>query len=762
MKYKFKHGEMKIGKNKESGGAGLPHEDIKIIRHEYGVPVIKALNLEDAYYGMGIMHAYDRMFQMWFVKVLFEGRASEYFGNRDDLIGIDKYFRTLNFRPAGVSHSGGKGGSAGSSAISRNGTAAESTDRDNKDKSEEIPHNISGWLNAYIAGIEDFRKTGYRPFEFRLTGLKPEPWEREDIFALSRVMAYVGLAESQGAAEKVITEIILQDKRYFNNLGRLFNPYFKGYDYDWFAGIKLKSPLSENVLFDNSIGGSNNWAVSGKLTDSGKPIFCNDPHLEISRLPSIWYEVIVDTPGNWFTGITVPGAPVVASGWNGKYGWGMTFTSADMVDFFIERCKDGKYLKDGRYHPFRERKETIKTKKGRSIDFTVYENEHGFLEGDPYRDGVYLSRKWSGMEGILEKTLVNFLQLPLAGSVKEGIKLTANIDIPSLNWVFADKDGNIGFKMGGIIPRRKKGLSGLLPIPGWDSSYGWDGYLKRDKLPELYNPEQGFIVTANNRLDRDLKGVVQNLPFSSDRADRISEMLMKLKPLDHKKMGEIQMDVYSRQARRVLDFLRPYLEKDPYGSKLLLWDCRFTPESIEATVFEDFYKELMLITGSGILFPEKLGRVIYEETFFFILIHQLVEEEWMKKDGLFKDVNWDSAVKEALERIKNKRKVPWGKRNSIKMKHLLLGDTLFKCLGFNAGPYPLRGSKSTVHQGTMFRFGNRDMSFGPSFRMIADFCGDIDYTVMPGGASGRRFSGYYKREIKNWLTGKYKVITRQQ
>ena len=731
MKYKFQHGEMRIRKAEGDGGSGLPHNDIRIIRHNSGIPVIKALGLEDAYYGMGIMHAYDRMFQMWFVKVLSEGRAAEIFGDREDLINIDKYFRTLKFRSNGSS---------------------------DKSRASDFTDNFSKLLNAYITGVEDFRKSGYVPFEFRVTGYKPEPWEQEDVFALSRIMAYVGLAESQGAAEKVIADVILQDRKYFDNLGVLFNPYFNGYDYNWFKGIKLKSPLSENVIFDNSIGGSNNWAVSGKLTESGKPLFCNDPHLEISRLPSIWYEVIVDTPEAWFTGITVPGAPALASGWNGNYGWGITFTSADTEDFFIEKCREGKYLKDGKYHSFKERKEIIKTKKGRSIDFAVYENEHGFLEGNPYKDEICLSRKWSGMEDVLWKTLSSFFKLPVAHSVKEGMELAANIDIPSLNWVFSDKEGNIGFKMSGIIPRRKRGLSGLLPIPGWDSSYGWEGYLERDKLPSLYNPKEGFIATANNRLDNGLNGILQNLPFSSDRADRISEMLMKLKPLNHEKMVKIQMDVYSRQARRVLDFFRPYLENDPYGRELLVWDCRFTPESTKATVFEDFYREVMIISGTGILFPEKLGRQIYDETLFFILIHKLVEEEWMKKDGLFKNVNWDNVVKEGLKRIKNKKAVPWGTRNSIKMKHLLLGDTVFKYFGFNAGPYPLRGSKSTVHQGAMYRSGNVDMSFGPSFRMIADFGSNRDYTVMSGGASGRLFSGYYKKEIKNWLTGKYKVI----
>ncbi|RKX85833.1 MAG: hypothetical protein DRP57_02905 [Spirochaetes bacterium] len=169
MKYKFQHGEMRIRKAEGDGGSGLPHNDIRIIRHNSGIPVIKALGLEDAYYGMGIMHAYDRMFQMWFVKVLSEGRAAEIFGDREDLINIDKYFRTLKFRSNGSS---------------------------DKSRASDFTDNFSKLLNAYITGVEDFRKSGYVPFEFRVTGYKPEPWEQEDVFALSRIMAYVGLGKS--------------------------------------------------------------------------------------------------------------------------------------------------------------------------------------------------------------------------------------------------------------------------------------------------------------------------------------------------------------------------------------------------------------------------------------------------------------------------------------------------------------------------------------------------------------------------------------
>ncbi len=712
----------------------VPHMDERIVitRDSKGMPHIKAESLGGGYFGLGYMHGYDRAFQLWFTKILMEGRVSEHFGDREELINIDKYFRRLKLNKP-----------------------IDSEDRDIEEDKREL-------IRSYIAGIEYFRKENDLPIEFKLTGVKPSPWELRDCLGVLRLMSYVGLAEGQGAAELVLTEAVMSGEKYFDALARVFEPYFKGYKYEWFKNINLPNPLlkvekgrvpsSDSV----SVGASNNWAVSGKLSETSKPIFCNDPHLEVSRLPSIWYEVVLDTPEVWCHGITVPGAPGFAAGWNGDLAWGITFTSADTEDFFIEECRNGSYLRDNKWFQFRERKEMIKTKKGRVISYSVYENDHGFLLGDPNVEGRYLARKWSGFEPVAGRVLNAFMELPLLKTVRDAMKNARKMVIPSLNWVFADSKDNIGFQMTGNIPKRKRGLSGILPIPGWDSKYGWDGYVASDKLPSLYNPEEGYIITANNRLDGGMKGSLQNMPFSIDRAARIAELIEKLKPLNAEKMKEIQMDVRSLQAKRVIDFTAEYLKGDPLGDRLLGWDCKFTPESVEATIFDDYYRELFIESTGDVLFPRELLIKIYDETLFFLLNHHLVEDEWMKENGLFSGLDWRVIVKKALDRIRGNKFVPWGKRNSIVMRHMLFGETLLGKLGFNEKPHPLRGYKTTIHQGTKYREGKRDMTFGPSYRLIVDLGKRFAYSVIPGGVSGRRFSKYYKSEINDWLCGGYK------
>ncbi len=720
----------------------LPTEErVVVSRGEKGIPIIKAESLEGGYFGLGYMHGYDRAFEMWFTKILVEGRVAEHFGDREELINIDKYFRRLKlYKPI-------------------EGEEADIT----RDKLK--------LMHSYLAGIEYFRRENDIPLEFKITGVKQlSRWELKDCIAFLRLMSYVGLAEGQGSAELILTEAVMRGKKYFDALSEAFNPYFEGYDYNWFKGIKLEHPLVEGfgTKSDNSnnsstlsgMGGSNNWAVNGEWTENASAIFCNDPHLEISRLPSIWYEVIIDTPQMWCQGITVPGAPGIPAGWNGKLSWGITFTAADTEDFFIEACKNGSYLRDDKWFQFRERRELIKTKAGRIITYNVYENDHGFLMGDPNIEGRYLARKWSGYEPVAGRVLNAFLEIPMLSNVKDALNNAEKMVIPSLNWLFADSDGNIGFKMTGTIPKRKKGLSGILPIPGWDSSYGWDGYLSPDELPVVYNPKEGYIVTANNRLDKEYGSFIQNMPFSEDRALRIGELIEELKPLNPEKMKKIQMDVYSKQAKRIVKFVSRYLEGDSIGERLLAWDYNFTPESVEATIFDDFYRELVIETVGEVLFPKDLLVKIYDETLFFLLNHHVIEREWLKgQDGLFAGTDWESVVKRVLEKLKAKEYVNWGKKNSIVMKHLLFGDTILGRLGFNEKKHPLRGYKTTIHQGTKYREGKRDMTFGPSYRLIVDMKAKIAYSIIPGGVSGRRFSRYYKSEINDWLSGNYKSIT---
>jgi len=707
------------------GGQPFPGEEVVIVRGKQGVPHIRAARLEDAFYGLGFMHCYDRMFQMWFMKLLAMGRLSEHLGARTELIGLDRHFKKLHFwRPY-------------------------------PGEEDELPAQVRGWLDGYVAGANAFRDTGYRPLELVLTGIKPEPWLAADVLALGRLTGYVGLADSQSSLELLILGSLLENPSRFESFRRLYEPYLEGYDPAWYEGLKMESPLASPKR-GRSAGGSNNWAVSGKLTRGGGPIFCSDPHLEVSRLPAIWYEAFLDTPTLQLGGGTMPGMPCFFSAWNGKLAWGATYSCAATEDLFVEECRGGMYRKDGAYHPFRERVESLTPKGGREVRFVFHENDHGVLEGDPKIDGRYLVRRWSGgQKGSTASSLEAMMRLCLAQTVAEAVTLIRGVSGTAQNWVLADAEGSISFQMSGLIPLRGQGLSGLLPLPGWDSRYDWQGWIASEHLPHCVNPPENYVVTANNRLDGSCRPAVQTMPFPSDRADRIARLLREGGPLDAQAMKAIQLDVRSPQADRVLEFLKPHLEGHSLGRRLLAWDRRFDTGSREAVLFDLFYRELMIAACDGVLFERRQAREIYDRTLFFVVNGQAIERQWQDPRGIFRDKDWGALGAEVLAGLEGKPLPRWGKWNSLRMRHLLLGRTLLGPL-FNAGPFRFRGSFSTVHQGTKFDREVRDEVFGPSYRLVVDFAQRKCYSALPGGASGRRLSRFYKAGIRQWLEGVYR------
>ncbi len=724
MRFSCKKKVLTIPEKSSAFDQNYPCAAVEIERGKSGFPRIKARDKMDAFFGLGYMHAYDRMFQVQLIRILSSGRMTECFGERPGLLELDRYFKTYPFRR----------------------TEAGEFDRLSADS--------GAVLKAYIAGINTPLAEGYRPLEMRLLGIKAEEWEYTDMAALLRIMAYVGLANMGASVKEDILSGIAGDKGRFTLFGKLFPDQFKNYDPSWLSGLIFTLQRNPADLIE-SAGGSNNWAASGRLCSEGRPLFCNDPHLEVSRLPSLWYEAVLRSPDFYCAGVGIPGGAAVASGCTGALSWGITFGAADTEDFFLEDCKDGAYLCDGRRFDFRRREERIQAKNGKTYRFTVFENDHGILQGNPELEGRLLCRKWIGFSLAAAASVDAFCRLTSAKTVREGMACVENVEIFNLNWVFTDSEGNIGYRMSGAVPVRGRGLSGLLPIPGWRSEFDWQGQVEASQMPSSYNPDCGYIVTANNRITNDNGPPVQTLPLSADRAERIRELLSANTPLDIRKMQEIQYDVFSLEAERVLSLLEPYLQQSERGRKLLNWDRKFTPESRQAAVYDMFYRELIIELCSGLLFDAEEIERMYDGRFFFFVNHRRIEEEWGKGKGLFAGVDRQAAVNSALNRIPHRRPPRWGRRNRLHMRHLLFGKTPVGFL-WNAGPFEFRGHFSTVHQGSAFKRGTPSAgTAGPSYHQITDLKAGRYYSNMPGGASGRPFSRLYRRGIREWLYKKY-------
>ncbi len=720
---------MRLPPRNRPGGLRIPAQDVLIARETSGTPRIRAQTTLDGYYGLGFMHATDRLFQIFATRALGKGRLAEAFGDIPKLIDSDRRSRALRLH------------------------------RVSEDDLAGLGEHAMAVVRAYCAGINDVIDRGHRPFELRLTGNRVEPFTPADILCCLRTIAYVGLDDAQGDMELAIARALAADPGTLRAWRQLFGRSADGYRQEDYrrlvAGADAARPDRERVASPPPPGGSNAWAVAGRLTASGRPLLCNDPHLDITSLPAVWYEAVLETPELWIMGATVAGGPAFASGWNRNLAWGVTYAHADSEDLFVEECRGGRFLRAGRWHPFPVRQEEIRTRSGRSVLAAFYESENGALAGNPHTAGRYLTRRWAGEAPLAGSSMAGLVALNAARDLDEGLAAIDTIRLPGLHWVLCDRSGRIGRRMNAAVPERRGRLSGLLPIPAWRDGVGWDGLRDAGRFPVERDPASGIVVLANQRFGGDASS--QTMTASADRADRIRQMLLAGHrqsggPLTERDMMRIQADVYSLRAERILRFLRDRLRLHPLGRRLLSWDCCMETHSREATSFSQFCHGLLLTACKDVLFPSRTLAAA-DAGPFFTFNFRLIEEAWIAARPPFAAVDWDAIVPAVLDWV-GAEQPPWGE-DPIVVNHVLLGDTPVGRL-LRAGPYLARGDASTVQQGN--RFGRRAKASGPSYRLIVDFADEIAFTALPGGASGRPSSQYYRHGVDDWAAGRYRLV----
>ncbi len=726
---------MRLPPRTRPGGLRIPSQDVQIARESSGTPRIRAQSLLDGYYGLGFMHATDRLFQVFATRALGAGRLAEAFGDMPRLIDSDRRSRALRLHRVSDEDLAGLG------------------------------EHAMAVVRAYCAGLNDVIARGHRPFELRLTGNRVEPFTPADLLCCLRAIAYIGLDDAQGDMELAIARALAADPGTLRAWRQLFGRPADGYrqgdyrrlvvDGHGAAGAAAARQDGERIATAPSPGGSNAWAVAGGLTASGKPLLCNDPHLDITSLPAVWYEAVMETPELWVMGASVAGGPVFASGWNRNLAWGVTYAHVDSEDLFVEECRDGRFLRDGRWHPFPVRQEEIRTRSGRSELVAFHETENGALAGNPHTAGRYLTRRWAGEAPLAGASMAGIIALNAARDLEEGLAAIDAIRVPGLHWVLSDRSGSTGRGMSAAVPVRGGGLSGLLPMPAWRDGVGWDGLWDAGRFAAERDPESGIVVVANQRFGGDASA--QTMTASADRADRIRQMLEAGHdgtggPLTERDMMRIQTDVYSLRAERILRFLRDRLRLHPLGRRLLSWDCCMEADSREATSFSQFVHGLLLTTCKDVLFPSATLAAAADGP-FFTFNFRLIEEAWIAARPPFAAVDWDAIVPAVLDWV-GADQPPWGE-DPIVVNHVLLGETPVGRF-LRAGPFQARGDASTVQQGN--RVGRRAKAAGPSYRLIVDFADEIAFTALPGGASGRPSSQFYRRGVDDWAAGRYRLV----
>ncbi len=707
---------------------------IRIARDAHGVPHISAASEADLYRGLGFCHGTDRALQILLTRILARGRASELLRASADMLALDRFFRRLNL-----------GGDAEAEVA-------------------KVPPADRALAEAYAAGVNQALAVGV-PWELRLLGYrKPEPWTLADSVLTARVVGYVALAQSQGDMERLLVELV-QAGVPRDHLEELFPGLLDDLDIPLLQRVRLGERLvPEAVRWSPALPravASNNWAIAGTRSATGMPLLANDPHLECNRLPAVWYEVMATLGERFCIAATMPGLPAFLLGRTNDLAWGATYTFMDAIDSWIEDCRDGRcrrLTERGEiWVPLRARTEIIRRKRRQPVTVIFHENEHGTLDGDPHQAGLYLATRWAVAAGTGAASLSAMFRILRAPDVAAGREALGGIET-AWNWVLADRHGNIGYQMSGLLPCRAPGRNGLVPLPGWDPHNDWQGFVPAQELPRAINPEAGFFVTANQDLNH--LGQVRpiNLAMGPYRADRIAEILASRHDWTVADLERLQMDVVSPQAARFLAILRPLLPPGAPGDVLREWDGRYDLDSRGAAFFERFYRELV-VEVFGRVCGGDIVRFLAGETGILADFYYNFDRVLLRPDSVwFGAEDRDAVFARVAARTLTGPPETWKDHQTLHMRHLLFGGILPAWVGLDYGPIALRGSRATIHQGQIYRAGGRTTSFAPSYRLITDLGEPAARTCLAGGPSDRPFTRWYSAGIADWLAGRFKTL----
>jgi penicillin amidase len=724
-------------------------EDVEIIRDGYGVPHIYAQNEPDLYFALGYAMAQDRFWQMEFQRRLGQGRLAEIFG--EELLEVDRYFRLMT---AGWTH------------------------QPVSDEYAFITNSFADGVNAYLETHSD-----RLPIEFKILRYTPEPWAPEDYLAISKVVNW-GL--SQGWRVDVTAGKIL-DKVGETKFKEAFPAWPSGSPVIVPEGAQISAKLADAILKSLSRiekqvnlpapGASNNWVVAGSRSVGGKPILANDPHLMLTN-PSIWWEAHLVCPTINVSGFTMAGAPGIAMGRNRHVAWGVTNVMVDDVDFFIEKLNPDntrQYRYQGRWEDMQVIKETIRIKGKDPLKLDIGLTRHGpiLVEEKAGPELTAIAVKWAFTDG-LQSAKALYLLAKSANTHEVALALKY-WELPSQNFVFADTGGNIGYWCCATIPIRSKG-DGLLPVPGWNGDYEWQGYVPFETRPHLINPEQGYIASANNKV------TVKNYPhFIShywepvDRITRIHQLLKTTQKLSVEDVKQMQQDLFSGLASEVTPVILRALEKGSADANvqkarriLADWDFKMGKDSVAACLFEMTFMHML-----ENIFKDELGFELYEQylktsVFPPRAIRQLVRNG---ASTWFDDVNTTDtetmediifqSVKQTIGQLKDEfgddmTQWEWGKIHTLTFEHPLGKKKPLDRI-FNIGPFQVGGSRQTVNMKLYSYEKPYNAILGASYRMIVDFSDmDVANHVLPTGESGQLGSPHHKDQIDLYLNGQYR------
>lgn len=776
--------------------AGL-QQPVEIVRDEYGVAHIYGNSTEDIFFAQGYVHAQERFWQMEFQRRTAAGRLSEIFG--ETTLETDRYLRHFGFIPS------------------------------TKDAYTLLDSETKRAIDAYARGVNAYiadRSPAQLGLEFALLNLQGtnwaiEPWTPIDSMSWAYMMIF-------DQASRPNQDLMVANMIGSMGVDRFFDlrpPYrddrptiIDSSELDYLSDIDT-TPLtalneselaylldiSREVAGQDGVpdflaatmtpygAGSNSFAISGERTNTGLPILANDPHMGV-RMPALWYEVGIhciqkseDCPYE-FRGFSLPGVPGVLIGHNDRIAWGLTNAAYDAEDVFIERINPenpNQYEVDGEWVDMEIRREEIfvngreepevifvrKTRNGVvASDSLVTASRFGASDSgtEPYA----LTFAWTGLEPVQSfRAIQMIIRSQNWDDFQEAVSY---FEAGKQNVLYADVDGNIGYIMSGKVPVRAGG-DGSIPVPGWNDNFRWTGFIPYEDVPRVFNPAQGFIVTANNPQVRaeDYPYLIARFQDLGQRAQRITEMIESdPDTINLADAQAIQTDNGSVSALEVIPYLRGLTIEDTAVAaardRLVGWSGQMQMDSPEAAFYNLFWVRLIANTYNDELLPDYFpdGKDGTMDSMYHIL--QDPEGAWWddqrtadvvesRDDILLRSLN--EAYNEGLAILGDDPNAwKWGDLHTITFRSDTLGSSGIGFIEniFNRGPYPTNGSEAVPQKTCWNANDGFQVTCIPALRQIVDLS-NLDNSLMihSVGQSGHPMHPQYDNFIEDWRNFRY-------
>jgi penicillin amidase len=631
-------------------------------------------------------------------------------------------------------------------------------------------------VNAYINTLTD----AMIPLEYKMLNVKPEKWSNIRSALLLKMMAKMLSSGTENDLVNTNAMAVFSDVQ----LAMLYPqvpdslepivPRGTLFEKPKNVAIRPASASLHDSIIRAAIGstkpantnGSNNWVVAGSKTQSGSPILCNDPHLELS-LPSIWYEIQLQTPSCNTYGVSLPGSPFIIIGFNDSIAWGVTNAQRDVKDYYEIKFKDStkkEYWFNGQWVKDSLRVETIKVKGGKTVYDTVAYTIFGPVMYDAsftseFSENKNLAVRWVAHDPSNEA--ITFYKLNRAKNYEDYEEAIKSFACPAQNFVFASKTGNIAIWQQGAFPLRWTG-QGLAVMPGEDSSYMWQGFIPQAENPHSFNPDRGFLESGNQRPADSTYPYFIPGTYITPRAIAITRKLSVMNAITPADMMKLQYDYFNVQASYLRPLLIRYTQEDKlnganakkYFEIVKNWDLEAKPDSKGQTIYQAWFDsletsiwmdELSQVKPSAAWPTEQtlVEALLRDSAFAFIdnintpgkeTLYDMVTSAFNK-----------AAV--ALYPADSAGKLEWAKFKSPGIYHLL--DKSKKALlSFDRTGLNVGGNGNIINAITQ--------SHGPSWRMIVQLSTPTEaYGVYPAGQNGNPGSKYYDNFIDTWVKGEY-------